>query len=62
MVNARIHIICGNCGCGDMFEGKTEHYSDGEFEGEEIYITCKNCSTIHSLSDKMEISRFKNDK
>lgn len=24
MVNSRLHVICGNCGCNDMFEYEVE--------------------------------------
>ena len=51
MVNARLHVICGNCGCNDMFEVGSATYDDHR----EIYISCHNCSTLHCLSDKAKI-------
>tara|TARA_R110000803_G_scaffold98706_1_gene166801 strand:+ start:322 stop:513 length:192 start_codon:yes stop_codon:yes gene_type:complete len=55
MVMARLHIICGNCGCNDEFEYRTFDElvnDDGELSDRVIVsITCKNCSTIHSLED-----------
>lgn len=59
MVMAKLHIICGNCGCNDMFEWD---YNVGDDLGDEdTTITCKNCSTIHSLNDNAERDTFKND-
>lgn len=63
MARAKLYIICGNCGCDDLFEATFD--STGvdvtEVEDEpmflpEIYLSCRNCSTSHSLSDKMKIS------
>tara|TARA_R110000851_G_scaffold219118_2_gene371915 strand:+ start:2816 stop:3025 length:210 start_codon:yes stop_codon:yes gene_type:complete len=57
MVMARLHVICGNCGCNgdhDNFEYKhSEHAADAEETTlqYETTITCKNCSTIHWLND-----------
>lgn len=54
MVRARLHIICGNCGCNDSFE---YHHSEGFIDNEDSIeqqhtaIVCKNCSTIHYLDD-----------
>ncbi len=58
MVMARLHMICGNCGCNDMFEHKIHKdfndYGDGVFT-DEVVIACRNCSTLHSLSDNSEL-------
>jgi RNase P subunit RPR2 len=58
MVMARLHIICGNCGCNDEFEYRTFDElvnDDGELSDHVgVSITCKNCSTIHSLEDNAE--------
>ena len=55
MVMARLHIICGNCGCNDELEYKaSDRLIDDEGELTEsvcVRIMCKNCSTIHSLED-----------
>lgn len=60
MVNERLHIICGNCGCADMLEYKIErdhHYiNEGEpdeYMEDECVIACRNCSTLHFLSSKL---------
>ena len=60
MVNARLHIICGNCGCNDMFtfriDPKGHDISDDEPKFEPaVYVSCKNCTTLHDLSDKAEM-------
>lgn len=57
MVMARLHIICGNCGCNDEFRweySKDYHdCGDGTFESD-VVIKCDNCSTIHNLSDNAQ--------
>ena len=54
MVNARLHIICGNCGDNCMLEYEIErdynHMADDTFEDEAV-IYCRNCATLHSLSE-----------
>lgn len=70
MAHAKLHIICGNCGCNTLFkssidlEGQdltrdTPHFSP------EVFIHCENCCTLHSLSDYMNIDEnvqgLKND-
>jgi RNase P subunit RPR2 len=58
MVNAKLHIICGNCGCNHMFEYAVRLCIDDSVEPEQKYqdvtITCDNCSTIHWLRDNAE--------
>lgn len=51
MVRARLHIICGNCGCGDEFEFYIDPEGNdyGDRQEPSVSIVCKNCSTIHSL-------------
>ena len=57
MVRARLHVICGNCGCSDEFKViRPSEFEDDELE---VYISCKNCSTLHSLSDNAEIETTK---
>lgn len=53
MVRARLHIICGNCGCNDMFkyEINTDIDDDTNEEYQYVSIVCENCSTIHQLDD-----------
>lgn len=54
MVMARIHIICGNCGCNDQFELEIErdvlYDDDNDLRRDEANLYCKNCSTIHFLT------------
>ena len=57
MARARLHIICGNCGCNDSFEFKhveAEFIEEEKINNETTWITCKNCSTIHDLADNAE--------
>ena len=56
MVMARLHVICGNCGCNDEWTLKIER--DGadvtdtlpKFEDSAV-MCCGNCATIHDLKD-----------
>jgi len=53
MVMAKLHLICGNCGCNDDWEweyvaGKS---CDGEVTGENVWLKCGNCTTIHAIND-----------
>lgn len=60
MVCARLHVICGNCGCNDEFsfvidpEGHDITKEETEFEPA-VFITCKNCATLHDLSENAEM-------
>jgi len=56
MVRERIHIICGNCGCNDMFDYEIdmEGQDFGDHFKPSVRISCNNCSTIHSLENKMD--------
>lgn len=60
MVNAKLHIICGNCGQDLTVPGEaTWRYIPAEVYEDEVlapatYITCGNCATIHSLSKYIE--------
>lgn len=51
MVNAKLHMICGNCGCNDQWENSV-YIADGDGEKPQvnIWIACKTCSTLHVLS------------
>lgn len=53
MVMARLHVICGNCGCNDEFEYTAfdQANDEGEIVGIAVRIKCRNCGTIHSLED-----------
>ena len=54
MVMARLHLICGNCGCNDEWKWEYDAEScdmgDGTFEPD-VSINCNNCATRHSLSE-----------
>lgn len=56
MARAKLHIICGNCGCNDEFS--FELVMDGNDCGDgtvrpAAWIRCGNCSTLHDLGDTM---------
>lgn len=58
MAIAKLHIICGNCGCNDMFEfsiGENEFYLEENNPKNYVHISCKNCCTLHDLSDNAEL-------
>lgn len=50
MVCARLHLICGNCGCNDMWEWEYHKKEFGE-DADCVYLTCTNCSTLHDIND-----------
>lgn len=57
MVMAKLHVICGNCGCADEWELSLER--DGDDVSEEMvkfedsaHLICGNCRTLHDLKDK----------
>lgn len=56
MAHAKLHMICGNCGCNDDFKftidpkGHDITKDVPEFEPA-VYISCRNCGTLHDLSD-----------
>lgn len=58
MANARLHLICGNCGCNDEWGFKYDpeciYNGYGEFIPE-VYLYCKNCGTLHNLSDNADM-------
>ncbi len=57
MVMARLHVICGNCGCNDLFEMRITRNGDdldGENFEDSATFKCKNCITIHDLKDNAE--------
>ena len=51
MVCAKLHIICGNCGCAD--ELKLKLYREGDIQ--HVWIICENCSTVHNVEDSAEM-------
>lgn len=52
MARAKLHLICGNCGCNDMWEW--DHKKGDEDAPEDVYLHCRNCATLHSLNDKAQ--------
>lgn len=53
MVNAKLHLICGNCGCNDEWEYEIDNEGK-DIDGvlyPEVRLCCKNCGTIHSLEE-----------
>jgi len=56
MVMARLHVICGNCGCNDEWELRIERDGDDVTKDEPKFedaasMCCGNCGTIHDLKD-----------
>lgn len=56
MTRARLHIICGNCGCNDRFQFSIDPQGHDVTDLEPafepaVFVTCGNCSTVHDLSD-----------
>ena len=60
MAHSKLHIICGNCGCNHMFEYDVNVEIDDDTlqPRSVVYITCKNCNTVHDLDD---YSTFKSE-
>lgn len=63
MANARLHVICGNCGSGKGFTFSIDPKghditkgSESEFEPA-VFIYCENCSTLHDLSDNAKLEK-----
>ncbi len=53
MARARLHVICGNCGCNDMWSFSIEPEGrdvDGELLPA-VYLACGKCATLHDLAD-----------
>lgn len=59
MARARLHVICGDCGCNDEWElrilrdfddvsGRLSRLEDA------AHMVCGNCSTIHDLKDNVK--------
>jgi hypothetical protein len=54
MARARLHLICGNCGCNNEWEWRhvPKETDEGEvMQNEDVYLSCKNCATLHSLNN-----------
>jgi len=58
MARARLHLICGNCGCNDMWSYRID--PRGRDMGGEllpaVYLSCGNCDTLHDLADTAQNS------
>ncbi len=53
MARARLHLICGNCGCNDMWEYQIDPRGrdvDGVLHPA-VFLLCGNCTTLHDLAD-----------
>lgn len=67
MAHARLHIICGNCGCNTEFEFEIVPDGHDVTEDDEpkfkpaVWIYCKNCSTLHDLYDTIPEKEKKDD-
>ena len=58
MARARLHLICGNCGCNDMWTYKhiPKEIVGGEaMQEEDVFLSCRNCITLHSLNDNAAV-------
>lgn len=53
MLNPRIHMICGMCGCNNMltYSISTEFDDDTDEPYQVVYIFCKNCSSLTGLDE-----------
>lgn len=53
MVNAKLHLICGNCGCNDEWEYEIDNEGK-DIDGilyPDVKIFCKNCGTLHTFEE-----------
>lgn len=60
MAHAKLHIICGNCGCNHMFEYSVREEIDDD-DGSPymvVYIYCNNCHTTHDLEDNAKANEL----
>lgn len=59
MVCDSLHIICGNCGELLTIDNDNNQKARAEIHEDidcfDVFITCENCDTVHSLSKYMEI-------
>lgn len=56
MARAKLHLICGNCGCNDMWEYHI-HPTGRDINGvicPAVFLKCCNCSTLHDLAETAE--------
>ena len=58
MVNARLHVICGNCGAIATNGMMTHQIREGDEDApQRVLLSCANCATLHNLSDTVPASR-----
>lgn len=53
MARSRLHIICGNCGCNDMWSYRIDpqgHDVNGVLMPA-VFLSCGNCATLHDIGD-----------
>lgn len=60
MVMAKLHVICGNCGSDEMLTHYIEkdYIDHGDMQEDAVIIRCGNCSTLHTLSDKVPTTQL----
>lgn len=61
MVNARLHVICGNCGSvGLDYKHSDLDFADGPDEAphDGTHFYCHNCVTIHNLDSWQEFQSY----
>lgn len=53
MAHARLHLICGNCGCADNWTWEISKDANDyeDIQTDDVYILCGNCTTLHSLTN-----------
>lgn len=53
MARARLHLICGNCGCNDMwsYQISPQGTDIGGVLYPAVYLTCGCCATLHDIAD-----------
>ncbi len=57
MARAKLHIICGNCGCNEEIAFVIDPTGYCDYEGVEhpaVFISCGNCATLHDLADTIK--------
>ncbi len=54
MANAKLHVICGNCGEDKAFKLSIDQVgaSMGENDEDDVYLKCLSCSTLHPLLER----------
>ncbi len=59
MVMAKLHIICGNCGSNYLFNYELQIPREEEKHNDnmqdDVWIKCRNCATVHVLSDNAKL-------